>query len=68
LLQQKILVATSAMFLGPRVGAQHSCTCPPLAIKGEACNVITQVEKGSKKVQSGGLDSQVSTAIQHTVE
>jgi hypothetical protein len=61
LLQQKILVATSAMFLGPHVGAQYSCTCPPLAIKGEACNVTTQD-------QSRGLDSQVSTAIQHTVE
>jgi hypothetical protein len=61
LLQQKILVATSAMFLGPHVGAQYSCTCLPLAIKGEACNVTTQA-------QSEGLDSQVSTAIQHTVE
>jgi hypothetical protein len=39
LLQQEISVATSAMFLGPHVGAQHSCTCPPLAIKGEACDV-----------------------------
>jgi hypothetical protein len=30
--QQQILVApstTSAMFLGPHVEAQHSCTCPP---------------------------------------
>jgi hypothetical protein len=61
LLQQKILVATSTMFLGPHVGAQYSCTCPPLAIKGEACNVTTQA-------QSGGLDPQVSTTIQHTVE
>jgi hypothetical protein len=60
LLQQKILVATSAMFLGPYVGAQYSCTCPPLAIKGEAYNVTTQA-------QSEGLDSQVSTAIQNTV-
>jgi hypothetical protein len=34
---------------------------PPLAIKGEACNITTQA-------QSSGLDSQVSTAIQHTVE
>jgi hypothetical protein len=33
-LQQQVLVATSAMFLGPHVGAQYSCTCPPLAIKG----------------------------------
>jgi hypothetical protein len=44
LLQQKILVATSAMFLGPHVGAQYSCTCPPLAIKGEECNITTQAE------------------------
>jgi hypothetical protein len=43
-LQQQVLVATSAMFLGPHVGAQYSCTCPPLAIKGEACNVTTQAE------------------------
>jgi hypothetical protein len=27
------------MSLGPHVGAQHPCTCPPLAIKGEARNV-----------------------------
>jgi hypothetical protein len=44
LLQHKILVATSAMFLGPHVWAQYSCTCPPLAIKGEACNVTTQTQ------------------------
>jgi hypothetical protein len=45
--QQQILVApstTSAMFLGPHVGAQYPCTCPPLAIKGEACNVTTQAQ------------------------
>jgi hypothetical protein len=42
LLQQRTLVApstTSIMFLGPHVGAQYPCTCPPLVIKGEACNV-----------------------------
>jgi hypothetical protein len=44
LLQKKILVATSAMFLGPHVGAQYSCTCPPSAIKGEACDVTTQTQ------------------------
>ena len=44
LLQQKILVATSVMFLGPHVGAHHSCTCPPLAIKREACDVTTQAQ------------------------
>jgi hypothetical protein len=49
LLQQQVLVATSAMFLGPHVGAQYSCTCPSLAIKGEACDVTPQA-------QSLGLD------------
>jgi hypothetical protein len=44
LLQQQVLVATSAMFLGPHVGAQYSCTCPPLAIKGEAYDITTQAE------------------------
>jgi hypothetical protein len=33
---------TSVMSLGPHVGAQHPCTCPPSAIKGEARNVIAQ--------------------------
>jgi hypothetical protein len=48
-LQQEVLVATSAMFLGPHVGAQYSCTCPPFAINGEACDVTNQA-------QSLGLD------------
>jgi hypothetical protein len=48
-LQQQVLVATSVVFLGPHVRAQYSCTCPPLAIKGEACDVTTQA-------QSLGLD------------
>jgi hypothetical protein len=42
-------------------GSESFCTCPPLAIKGEACDVTTQA-------QSGGLDAQVSTEIRHTVE
>jgi hypothetical protein len=29
LLRQKILVATSVMFLGPHIRAQHPCMCPP---------------------------------------
>jgi hypothetical protein len=40
--QQQILVAPSAIFfmsLGPHVGAQYLCACPPSAIKGEACDV-----------------------------
>jgi hypothetical protein len=27
------------MYLGPHVGAQSLCACPPSAIKGEACDV-----------------------------
>jgi hypothetical protein len=42
--QRKILVVTSVMFLCPHVGAQYSCTCPPLAIKGEACNITRQTQ------------------------
>jgi hypothetical protein len=45
--RQLALVAasiTSVMSLGPHVGAQHPCTCPPLAIKGEARNVTTQAD------------------------
>jgi hypothetical protein len=40
--RQQTLVAPSAIFfmsLGPHVGAQCLCACPPLAIKGEACDV-----------------------------
>jgi hypothetical protein len=37
---------------------------PPLAIKGEACNVTTQTHLD----QAQALSSQASTAIQHTVE
>ena len=40
--RQQALVAPSAiffMFLGPHVGAQSLCACPPSAIKGEACDV-----------------------------
>jgi hypothetical protein len=45
LLQQQTLVALSitfVMFLGPHARAQYPCTCPPLAIKGEAYHVTTQ--------------------------
>jgi hypothetical protein len=40
--RQQTLVAPSGiffMFLGPHVGAQCLCACPPSAIKGEACDV-----------------------------
>jgi hypothetical protein len=40
--RRQTLVALSAilfMSLGPHVGAQCLCACPPSAIKGEACDV-----------------------------
>jgi hypothetical protein len=55
--QQQVLVATSLMFLGPHVGAQYSCTCPPFSIKGEACDV-------TKQAQSLGLDPSHSRQLE----
>jgi hypothetical protein len=52
LLRQRVSVApsiTSVMSLDPHVGAQYPCTCPPLAIKGEARNVTTQVQTSSSR-------------------
>jgi hypothetical protein len=40
--RQQIFIVPSAIFfmsLGPHVGAQSRCACPPSAIKGEACDV-----------------------------
>jgi hypothetical protein len=45
--QQQTFVASSAvlaMSLGPHVGAQYLCACPPSAIKGEACGVTGQIQ------------------------
>jgi hypothetical protein len=39
---QQIFIVPSVIFsmsLGPHVGAQCLCACPPSAIKGEACDV-----------------------------
>jgi hypothetical protein len=47
LLRQQTFVAPSATFfmsLGPHVGAQYLCACPPSAIKGEACDVTTRTQ------------------------
>jgi hypothetical protein len=38
------------MSLGPHVGAQYLCACPPLVIKGETCDVTTQAHAGSYKL------------------
>jgi hypothetical protein len=35
-------IVPSVLPLGPHVGAQHPCTCPSSAIKGEARNVTRQ--------------------------
>jgi hypothetical protein len=32
------------MSLGPHVGAQDLCACPPSAIKGEVCDVTRQIQ------------------------
>ena len=32
------------MSLGPHVGAQYLCACPPLAIKGEVYDVTRQIQ------------------------
>jgi hypothetical protein len=67
--QQQTFVAPSAIFfmsMGPPVGAQYLCACPPSAIKGKACDVTHKLNL------SGSLrHSQVHTssqAIHHTVE
>jgi hypothetical protein len=44
---QQTFVAPStviAMSLGPHVGAQYLCACPPSAIKGEACSITGQIQ------------------------
>jgi hypothetical protein len=70
---------TFIMSLGPHVGAQHPCTCPPLAIKGRHATL----QRGMTKAHSSrlrltkadwdtlrpSLGSQVHTSsIHHTVE
>jgi hypothetical protein len=54
---------TSVMSLGPHVGAQHPCTCPPSAIKGEARNVTTQAHLDSDTLRRSS-GSQVHTSSQ----
>ena len=57
--QQHTFVAPSTIFvmsLGPHVGAQYLCACPPSAIKGEACGVTRQT--------IWGRHSQVHTSSQ----
>jgi hypothetical protein len=45
--QLQIFIVSSIIFsmsLGPHVGAQYLCACPPLAIKGEVCDVTRQIQ------------------------
>jgi hypothetical protein len=52
--------------LGPHVGAQYLCACPPSVIKGETCDVTLKLN-----LLDPILISQVYTssqAIHHTVE
>jgi hypothetical protein len=49
---------TSVISLGPHVGAQHPCMCPPSAIKGEAHNVTTGADSDSLRLSR----SQVHTS------
>jgi hypothetical protein len=45
--RQQIFIVPSVIFsmsLGPHVGAQCLCACPPSAIKGEVCDVIGDPE------------------------
>jgi hypothetical protein len=41
------------MSLGPPVGAQYLCACPPLAIKGEACDVTHGLNLGGGSIFEG---------------
>jgi hypothetical protein len=43
------------MSLGPHVGAQCLCACPPLAIKGEACDVTRQIQAQTDNTLHSGV-------------
>jgi hypothetical protein len=52
--RQQIFIVPSVIFsmsLGPQVGAQCLCACPPSAIKGEACDV-TRLRPNSRQTLS----------------
>jgi hypothetical protein len=54
LLRQQIFINPTVIFsmsLGPHVGAQCLCACPPSAIKGEACDV-TRLRPNSRQTLS----------------
>jgi hypothetical protein len=55
--RQQIFIVSSVIFsmsLGPHVGAQRFCACPPSAIKGEACDVTREIQaQNHNTLQSG---------------
>jgi hypothetical protein len=60
-------VAPSTIFvmsLGPHVGVQYLCACPPSAIKGEACGVTRQTQSYADTHKF----IQAPEAIHHRVE
>jgi hypothetical protein len=56
--RQQIFIVPSVIFsmsLGPHVGAQYLCTCPPSAIKGEACDVTRQIQAQTHNTLHSGV-------------
>jgi hypothetical protein len=52
--------AISVMSLGPYVGAQYHCACPPSTIKGEACDVTRQTNLDPSDSRQLKLSSNIS--------
>jgi hypothetical protein len=56
--RQQIFIVPSVIFsmsLGPHVGAQCLCACPPSAIKGEACEVTRQIQAQTHNTLHSGV-------------
>jgi hypothetical protein len=54
--RQQIFIVPSFIFsmsLGPHVGAQYLCACPPSAIKGETCDVTQSQAQTHNTLHSG---------------
>jgi hypothetical protein len=56
--RQQIFIVPSVIFsmsLGPHVGAQCRCACPPSAIKGEACDVTKGIQAQTHNTLHSGV-------------
>jgi hypothetical protein len=56
--RQQIFIVPRVIFsrsLGPHVGAQYLCACPPSAIKGEACDVTRQIQAQTHNTLHSGV-------------